>query len=229
MGFSVQVPVHRAAERDPQAVEKWMREVWPGRGKTVRDQDAWLCFEDESGQSLRPPKARTWSRRGHTPIIKVTGKGSGRVSLAGPVCSKPGQRTRLIYRIMVHTGRKGEKKGFCEDDLATLQDNLAAHQQLGGKIVLVWDNATQHKDAAMRDLLAKRSAWLALFHLPPYTPDLNPAEGVWAHLKKSLAHLAACTTRQLAAKARTRLKKMQYRPGLLDGFIAETGLILAPP
>jgi putative transposase len=29
MGFSVQVPVHRAAERDPQAVQAWMREVWP--------------------------------------------------------------------------------------------------------------------------------------------------------------------------------------------------------
>ena len=29
MGFSVQVPVHRAAERDGQAVATWVREVWP--------------------------------------------------------------------------------------------------------------------------------------------------------------------------------------------------------
>ncbi|SHN35555.1 transposase, partial [Streptomyces yunnanensis] len=70
---------------------------------------------------------------------------------------------------------------------------------------------------------------LTVFRLPPYTPDLNPAEGVWAHLKKSLANLAACTTHQLAGKARTRLKKMQYRADLLDGFIAETGLNLTPP
>jgi len=60
----------------------------------------------------------------------------------------------------------------------------------------------------MRELLEARGDWLTVFRLPPYTPDLNPAEGVWAHLKKSLANLAACTTRQLAAKARTRLKKM---------------------
>jgi hypothetical protein len=52
---------------------------------------------------------------------------------------------------------------------------------------------------------------------------------VWAHLKKSLANLAPHTTDQLAAAARTRLKKMQYRTGLIDGFIAETGLILQPP
>jgi putative transposase len=185
-----------------------------------------LCFEDEAGQSLRPPKARTWSRCGTTPVVRVSGKGSGRVSLAGLVCTRPGHRTRLIFRMLVHRGRKGEKKGFKEADYAALLDD--AHQQLGGKIVLVWDNATQHKDTAMRELLQARSAWLTVFRLPPYAPDLNPAEGVWAHLKKSLANLAACTTDQLAALARTRLKKMQYRPGLLDGFIAETGLIINP-
>ena len=46
-------------------------------------QRAWICFEDEAGQTLRPPKARTWARRGHTPVVTVTGKGSGRVSIAG--------------------------------------------------------------------------------------------------------------------------------------------------
>jgi putative transposase len=67
MGFSVQVPVHRAVERDPQAVERWMAEVWPEVEKAVRGQDAWLVFEDEAGQSLRPPKARTWARCGAHP------------------------------------------------------------------------------------------------------------------------------------------------------------------
>ena len=195
-------------------------------GKTARDQDAWVVFEDESGQSLRPPKARTWSRRGTTPVVKVSGKGSGRVSVAGLLCVKPGLRTRLVYRVITHHGRKSEKKGFREADFARLLD--AAHQQLGGPIVLVWDNATLHTDALIRGLLAARS-WLTVFQLPSYAPELNPQEGVWAHMKKSLANLAACGTDQLAALAKTRLKRMQYRPALLDGFIAETGLTLKPP
>ena len=33
---------------------------------------------------------------------------------------------------------------------------------------------------------------------------------------------------QLAAVVRTRLKSMQYRPGLLDAFIQETGLAIEP-
>jgi hypothetical protein len=48
-----------------------------------------LCFEDEAGQNLRPPKARTWAPRGNTPVARVSGKGSGRVSVAGLACYRP--------------------------------------------------------------------------------------------------------------------------------------------
>jgi putative transposase len=33
MGWSVQVPVHRAAEQDPKAVATWVKEVWPQVGR----------------------------------------------------------------------------------------------------------------------------------------------------------------------------------------------------
>lgn len=47
-------------------------------GKTLAAQrDAWICFEDEAGQTLRPPKARTWGRRGRTPVVPVSGKVPG--------------------------------------------------------------------------------------------------------------------------------------------------------
>ncbi|WP_452746372.1 IS630 family transposase [Streptomyces hirsutus] len=226
MGWTAQIPQHRAAERDDEAATTWVKETLAAREKTVREKDAWLVFADEAGQSLRPPRATTWSPRGITPTVRVNA-GSGRISLASAVCCRPGERTRLIYRILVHhPGRRTEKKGFREPELAALLD--AAYQQLGRRdIVLVWDNSTQHTDAAMRALIAARS-WLTVFRLPPYCPELNPDEGVWSNLKKSLANLAACTLDQLAALAKTRLKRMQYRPGLLDGFIAETGLILTP-
>ncbi|MFE2584806.1 transposase [Streptomyces sp. NPDC059378] len=124
------------------------------------------------------------------------------------------------------TAAKARRRAFREKDFASPLD--AAHQQLGGPVVLVWDNCTHHVDAAMRELIEARR-WLTVFRFPSYTPDLNPAEGVWAHLKNGLGNLAPCSTDELAALARTRLKRMQYQPGLLDGFIAETGLIPAPP
>jgi putative transposase len=187
---------------------------------------AWIVFADQAGQSLRPPKARTWSRRGVTPVLAVSGKGSGRVNLAGMITARTGFRTRLIYRVLVNHGRKSEKRGYRERDLAGLLD--AAHRQSGGPIVLAWDNDTAHKDAAMKELIAAR-AWLSVFYPPAYSPTLNPAEGVWPALKRSLGDLAAHSTDDLAALIKSRLRHMQYRTdGLLDGFIAETGLTLEP-
>jgi putative transposase len=73
----------------------------------------------------------------------------------------------------------------------------------------------------MRQLIAARS-WLAVFQLPAYAPELNPVEGIWANMKRSLANLAKHDINQLTALIKTRLKRMQYRPGLLDGFLAKT-------
>jgi hypothetical protein len=100
---------------------------------------------------------------------------SGRISVAGLVCVKPGQRPRLLYRVKVHRARKGERRSFAETDYAALLD--AAHQYLEAPIVVIWDNLNTHVSAAMRELAASRD-WLHVIQLPAYAPDLNPTEGV---------------------------------------------------
>jgi len=53
-------------------------------------------------------------------------------------------------------------------------------------------------------------------------------EPVWSSLKRSLANLIKHDITQLTALVKTRLRGMQYRPGLLVGFLAKPGLDLAP-
>ena len=79
----------------------------------------------------------------------------------------------------------------------------------------------------MAKIIAARP-WLTVFRLPPYAHELNPVEPVWAHLKRSLANLTKHDLAELTALVKTRLKRMQYRPGLLVGFLASTGLDLNP-
>jgi putative transposase len=120
-------------------------------------------------------------------VVRVTAAGTKRVSMAAPICTKAGHRPRLIYRIHLDRGpAKDRRKGFTETDYARLLD--AAHQQLDGPIVLVWDNLNTHVSRTMRELIAAR-LWLTVYQLPPYAPELNPVEGVWSHLKRSLANL----------------------------------------
>ena len=136
---------------------------------------AWICFEDEAGQNLRPPKARTWARRGRTPVVTVSGKGSGRVSVAGLVCLRPGSRGHLFYRIRIHRGRKGERRSMSEADYAGLI--AAAHNQLHAPVILIWDNLNTHISAAMHVFVQAHPDWLTEVRLPAYAPDLNPAGG----------------------------------------------------
>jgi putative transposase len=107
-----------------------------GGKRTAADLGAWLIFEDESGQGLRPPQGRTWGRRGATPVVKVTGGTNNRVSLAALIAIKPGQAPRLIYRVHTHRRRHGDqRKGFTGTGYAHFFD--AAHQQLTGPLVVV--------------------------------------------------------------------------------------------
>ncbi len=121
---------------------------------------AYICFEDEAGQSLRPPKARTWARRGQTPVVRVSGKGSGRVSVAGLVCLRPGARRRLLYRMRLHRGRKGERRSMSEAGYAGLV--TAAHQQLHAPVIVVWDSLNTHISAVMRAFTESHHDWLTV-------------------------------------------------------------------
>ena len=156
-------------------------------------------------------------------MVTVTGGSNKRVSLAALIAVKPGRRPRLIYRTRTRQPRD-QRKGFTETDYARLLD--AAHQQLGGPLVLVWDNLNTHVSGAMAELIAARD-WLTVFRLPPYASELNPVEPIWSNLKRSLANLTKHDISQLTALVKTRLRRMQYRPGLLEGFLARTHLDLA--
>jgi hypothetical protein len=133
--------------------------------------------------------------------VKVSGGGNRRVSLAALVCIKPGCRPRLIYRVHHAQAPQRPAQGVHRDRL---------------------------RPAAGRRAPAAARAWLRVYRLPPYAHELKPVKPIWSHLKRSLANLAKRNLAQLTALIKTRLRRMQYRPGLLGGFLASTGLDLTP-
>lgn len=148
---------------------------------------AWVCFEDEAGQGLRPPKGRTWGRRGRTPVVKVTAAGTKRVSMAALICTKAGRRPRLIYRIHLDRGpAKGRRRASPKTTTPACSTLLTSSSAVRSS----WSgtNLNTHVSHTMRRLIAERS-WLTVYQLPPYAPEFNPVEGVWSHLKRSLANL----------------------------------------
>ncbi|MGW5326969.1 transposase [Streptomyces sp. NPDC004014] len=151
------------------------------RGRLAAARGAWLVFEDEAGFPVSPPHAKTWSQRGRTPVIRVRGRSRKRISITALTCYKPGHRARLIYRPRHDDGRRDGRKRFSWRDYRELL--IAAHQQLGGPIVLVRDNLNVHKAADLQTF-AEARGWLTIYYPPPYAPDLNPVEGIWSLLRR---------------------------------------------
>jgi transposase len=178
--------------------------------------DAWLVFEDEAGFSMTPPTTRTWSRRGHTPLVRVRGRSRRRLPVAALACHKPGERSRLIYRP-------------CPDARPDGRLIQTAHQQLDGPILLVRDNLNTHLTAGTRRYIAERD-WLTVHQLPPYAPDLNPVEGVWSVLRRTTtANRAFADPHDLITALRRGSRQLQYRPDVIDGCLTGTGLMPTPP
>ncbi|NQE86200.1 IS630 family transposase [Nocardia terpenica] len=187
---------------------------------------AWVVFEDEAGFTMTPPTARTWAPRGHTPIVRVRGRTTRRISIAALTCYKPGHRSRLIWRPYRHDRNSSGRKSFAWTDYRDLL--IAAHRQLGGPIVVCWDNLNTHLTAGMRRFVTGHD-WLTVYQLPAYAPDLNPTEGIWSLLRRGrLANRIITDPDHLMRIVRSDLHRIGYHPNLIDGCLTATGLTPTP-
>jgi hypothetical protein len=149
------------------------------------------------------------------------------VSIAGVACHRPGGRPHLFYALLAYRRRKNEPKGFTWQDYRDLI--ITTHHHLAAPLVWCWDNLNIHLASDLIGFAEENQAWPRIYRLPAYAPGLNPVEGIWSLLKRSMANFAAAATVDgLVRIVKRELKKIQYRPHLIDGCLAATGLTIEP-
>jgi hypothetical protein len=84
-----------------------------------------------------------------------------------------------------------------------------------------------HLVAPLREFFEANTDWLSVFQLPAYALDLNPQEGIWSLVKRDIGNLAAADLSQITRAVKRKLKTLQYRPEVIDGCLAGTGLTLS--
>src|SRR3954468_13342644 len=69
IGWTPQVPITRAIQRDEEAIRRWREHDWPQLKRIATRQGRTLVFVDESGFYLLPGVVKTYGPRGQTPVV----------------------------------------------------------------------------------------------------------------------------------------------------------------
>lgn len=203
LGLSFQKPEKRYSQQDKELVKKWILQDWPEIQRWAQKNQAIIYFEDESGVALAPVIGKTWAPRGKTPIVRVTGKRGG--VLAMSAISPSG---RMCFRLE-------ERKINAAVMLDFLKQISAQHPRR--RVAVIMDQAPCH--IAKKIIALNESSRLRIFHLPPYSPELNPDEKVWRHMKHvTLKNHQAQDKKQLGRLVLGALRKIQKNPKMTRNF-----------
>src|SRR5580658_2480684 len=203
-GLTWQVPVREYFQADPVKRGVWLEETVPEIRNTLAEHRAILYCQDEATVALTPILGRTWAQRGHPRKIPVTGARGG---LAAMSALRP--RGSLVWRLF-------DKRINSAEVIAFLGQILQHHPRR--HVVVVMDQARPHTSKKTREYVQSQPR-LHVFYLPPYSPDWNPDEKVWNHLKNhELKAHRAKTKDELYKLTRQKLKAMSKNEDLLQGL-----------
>lgn len=209
-GLTYQKPHRKYSEADESKRQEWLKNELPKIQRTVKKYRAILYFQDESHLSLTAILGKTWSLCGKTPTQKVTGKRGGISAMSA--ISKNGS---LLFTLL-------EKRISSDEIIHFLTQMLRHHPRR--HLVVVMDRATPHVSKKTRDFINSQKR-LHVFYLPSYSPDWNPDEYVWNHLKhQELKGHHAKTKAELKALAARKLKNMANKPRQLRGIFFRCGV-----
>lgn len=158
----------RTWPREPEGNEE-RREEFQSRITELRsDPDVKIWYMDEAGFDGDPRPRRGWYKKGKRKKIYRTQKHI-RMNVAGMCCPDTGEFFALEFPY-------SNKETFqCFLNSANQEINHSSNL----KEFIILDNASWHR--------AKNIDWgrfIPLF-LPPYSPDMNPIERIWAYLKQT--------------------------------------------
>ena len=92
----------------------------------------------------------------------------------------------------------------------------ALRGHLKRRLLIIWDGLQAHRSRLVRKYVDSTNGKIHLAFLPPYAPDLNPVEYLWAWLKRhALANFCPDNLTQLRTTARGKLKSAQRRRSII--------------
>jgi transposase len=211
LGITCQKPLHRALEQDEALVQQWLRQDYPKIRALAQREKAEIYFGDAAHLRSDHHSGRTWGKKGETPVVSSTGA-RFRMSLISAITA------RGHMRFMIK-----EKGGVNAEVFIEFLKRLMMGSKR--KIFLIVDRGPAHIAKLTKAFVATLNGALRLFYIPPYSPDRNPDELVWKHLKADTVGRASITSLiDFRSKARSSMISLQRNPEKIRSFFHKPSL-----
>lgn len=204
LGLTPQKPLRRAWQQNPVRVDKWLSEEYPAIQKEAKKVGATIYFGDEAGIRSDYHSGTTWAVKGQTPVIRTTGSRFS-LNMVSAVSAKGSMRFMTI------------KGRLTTDRFIEFLERLLKNQEK--PVFLIVDGHPVHRSNRVQLFVTATEGKLRLFLLPPYSPELNPDEQVWSHLKHHrLGKMIIKTKEDLETKIKSALRSIQRTTSLIMSF-----------
>lgn len=204
LGLTAQRPLWRAYQQNPDAVRQWLETDYPALRRRAEREGAQILFADEAGVRSDLHSGTTWGRRGQTPVVSSTGARFGANLIAA--ISAQGQLCFMLTKGRVSAA-------VFIDFLKRLLNNAVA------PIFLIVDGHPTHRAKSVIRFVQAQQGKLALFYLPPYSPELNRDELVWNDLKAhGTGRKLITSVTQLRRTMVSHTRQLQKLPALVRNF-----------
>jgi transposase len=211
LGITAQKPLHQAIERDEALVQKWLKTEYPKIKKMAQTQGADIYFGDAAHMRSDHHAGRTWGKKGETPVVAATGARHG-ISLISAITSKGHMRFMIKEK-------GGVNSAVFIDFLKRL---LVGSTRT---IFLVVDRGPAHCSKKTKAFVETLNGKLKLFFLPPYSPDRNPDELVWKHLKAdTVGRMVTTHKADFKSKVVSSMRSLQANPEKIRAFFQKPSL-----
>lgn len=214
LGWTPQVPITRAIQRDEDAIDRWRSLVWPELWTRTRRERRALVFVDESGFYLLPGKVRTYAPKGETPILDEW-QTRDHLSVMGGLT--PAGKVYVLVRPESLNG------------LHVVEFLRHVVRHAGSRLRVIWDGSPIHRRALVTDFLhSTEGRGIEVERLPGYAPDLNPWDtGGWDHLKHvELRNITCPDLDELHLELHLAIGRLRQKPHLAPLFFKAAGLLL---
>lgn len=211
LGITCQKPLHQAQERDEALVQQWLKKEYPGIKALAGREKAEIFFGDAAHMRSDHHAGRTWGRKGQTPVVETTGARHG-MSLISAISARGHMRFMIKERGGVN---------------AAVFIEFLKRLVTGAKraIFLIVDRGSAHTAKMTKAFVESLNGRLRLFYLPPYSPDRNPDELVWKHLKAdTVGRMVVISRDDFRTKVRASMRQLQNDPEKIRSFYQKPSL-----